>query len=257
MRYILLPFLMALPCHLLADQNNKVVKFAIGDWEPYTSSIPQQELKISETLVRRAFELRGYTIELEYFPWVRSYQYAIEGRFDASFPWMKNEERIKHFYYSNPIFSQRIQFFYHKDSEFSWQLLTDLDAYRLGATQGYQATFFLQKHGVDIEVNNAEEDNFVKIAKGRLDAYATGVERGWYILENYVPEELREYIRLDPKHLLKEEMYVIFSKFDEQRSKQLLQEFNAGLQQLIDSGEYADIMKSEAAFLDRIQKSEP
>ncbi|WP_425628152.1 substrate-binding periplasmic protein [Vibrio neptunius] len=241
-------------CVFSSLANDKTVRFAVGDWEPYTSSLSDPELKISETLVRRAFEIRGYAVELEYYPWVRSYQYAIRGDFDGSFPWMKNEDRVKDFIYSEPFFSQRVQFFYHSDIPFSWHDAKDLNKFQIGATQGYQATHIMEQLGVDVEVNNSEETNFQKMAKGRLDAYPTGVERGLYLIKHYVPEALRPYIKLDGKPLIEDDMFVIFSRFDNERSRILVKEFNAGLKQLMETGEYKQIMQSEAEFLQMIQR---
>ncbi|USD33556.1 amino acid ABC transporter [Vibrio coralliilyticus] len=249
-------FLLLLLYSFPSFSDDKVVKFAVGDWEPYTSSLSDPELKISETLVRRAFEVRGYTVELEYYPWVRSYQYAIRGKFDGTFPWMKNEDRVKEFIFSEPFFSQRVQFFYHSDTLFSWQEVADLHKYQIGATQGYQATHVMQKLGVKVEINNSEETNFQKMAKGRLDAYPTGVERGLYLIKHYVPKELRQHIKLDTKPLLEDDMFVIFSRFDSERSQVLVKEFNAGLQHLMETGEYSEIMQSEAAFLQNIQNDD-
>ncbi|NOJ22113.1 substrate-binding periplasmic protein [Vibrio coralliilyticus] len=256
MNFIGLISLLISLCVFSAFASDKTVRFAVGDWEPYTSSLSDPELKISETLVRRAFEIRGYAVELEYYPWVRSYQYAIRGEFDGSFPWMKNEDRIKDFIYSEPFFSQRVQFFYHSDILFSWQEAKDLNKYQIGATQGYHATYFMEQLGIDVNINNSEETNFQKIAKGRLDAYPTGVERGLYLIKHYVPEELKPYIKLDSKPLLEDDMFVIFSRFDSERSQLLVSEFNAGLKQLIETGEYKEIMQSEAEFLQTIQSND-
>ena len=51
-------------------------------------------------------------------------------------------------------------------------------------------------------------------------------------------------------------MFVIFSRFDSERSQLLVSEFNAGLKQLIETGEYKEIMQSEAEFLQTIQSND-
>nr|WP_257713041.1 hypothetical protein [Vibrio neptunius] len=51
-------------------------------------------------------------------------------------------------------------------------------------------------------------------------------------------------------------MFVIFSRFDNERSRILVKEFNAGLKQLMETGEYKEIMQSEAEFLQMIQRND-
>lgn len=109
-----------------AIQENKTVRFAIGDWEPYTSRQDNPEFKVAETIVRAAFANQGYQVELDYFPWSRAYKYAESGAYDGSFPWMMTPERQTIFLYSKPFFTQHIVFFYHKSSQFDWHSVEDL-----------------------------------------------------------------------------------------------------------------------------------
>lgn len=221
----------------LAAQEMRV-KFAIGEWAPYTSSSANSNEKIAELIVVKAFESQGYQVELDYFPWSRSLRLAAQDKYDGSFPWMVSDSRQEKFLISVPFFTQKIVFFSHKDVGFTWNNTEDLKKYIIGATQDYQATNYLINLGVEPNIANAEEINFIKLAKKRIDAYPTGLIRGNYLLGKLFDSKEASQFQVSSQSLMEDEMHILFSKHNLERSQHLNRVFARGLQQLIDSGEY-------------------
>ncbi|KLN66421.1 amino acid ABC transporter [Vibrio sp. VPAP30] len=227
---------------LSANADTKTVRFAIGEWAPYTSSSNNPREKISERIVIRAYESQGYEVILSYYPWSRSLRLAKQGTYDGTFPWMFNSERKQSFYFSDAMFTQKVVFFSHGDASFSWKKLNDLKNFHIGATQDYQATNLLLNAGLKPTIENTEESNFEKLAKHRIDAYPTGLIRGKYLIDKYLSKEEARVIRIGDKPLVEDSMYIMFTQKDMQRSSTLSEVFSKGLKVLIESGEYQAIV---------------
>lgn len=225
--------------------EDKRVKFAIGEWAPYTSSSQNAREKVAEKVVIRAFETQGYQVELNYFPWPRSLRLAEQSDYDGSFPWMHSDERQEQFIFSEPFFSQKIVFFTFREANFSWNDKQDLLQYKIGGTQDYQATNILYDLGVTPEISNTEEGNFQKLVKNRIDAYPTGLMRGQYLIEKLFDQEEAQLIVVASKPIIEDDMHILFSKANPKRSQHLNKVFSKGLQQLIESGEYHQIVFSD------------
>ena len=229
----------------VAQNSDKVVRLVVGDWEPYTSSLNNPNYKIAEDLVIAAYQTQGYSVTIDYHPWSRAYRYVESGIYDGTFPWFKNDERQSLFIFSESLFTQKIVFFYHVDSNFDWQKSLDLNNYHIGATQAYEVTRLLQSQGVKVEVANEDRSNFIKLGKQRIDAYPAAVERGYYMMGTILSAIQINKIRIHPKPILEKDMYTMFSKHDHERSARLSEALSLGIQQLIQSGEYQKIISVE------------
>ncbi|OAJ93823.1 substrate-binding periplasmic protein [Vibrio bivalvicida] len=228
-----------------AHANERVVRLVVGDWEPYTSSQNNPNYKISETLVKAAYATQGYEVQIDYHPWTRAYRYAQTDRYDGTFPWFKNSEREELFLFSSPLFVQKIVFFYHMNSRFAWQDIADLNNFRIGATQEYEVTRLMQSNGIELEVSNSDDVNFIKLGKYRIDAYPAGLERGYYMMGNILPAIQINQLKVHPKPIIENDMFVMFSKQNIKRSKRLSEALRIGIESLIESGEYQVIIDVE------------
>lgn len=236
----LLALALLLSASTMAEE--KLVTFAIGEWAPYTSSSPHAYEKVAQQVVIESFESQGYQVKLDYFPWSRSLKLASEGAYDGTFPWIENAERSTLFLYSDPIFTQTVVFFHHQEAEFNWQQFDDLHQYAIGGTQDYQAVFFLNQYGINQEISIDEETNFNKLVKRRIDAYPTGKIRGQYLINQTLTPDEAQLITFNDKPLFEDKMHILFTKQNRARSEMLMKAFAKGLEELIASGRYDEIM---------------
>ncbi|GLT16967.1 hypothetical protein GCM10007938_07440 [Vibrio zhanjiangensis] len=227
----------------LASENTKTVRLVVGEWEPYTSSFSNPHYKISEELVRAAYQTQGYKVIIDHHPWARAYRYVQTGKYDGTFPWFKTTERESLFIFSTPLFVEEVVFIYHQDSQFHWENIDDLNKYRVGATQAFTATDYLISQNVNVTIENSDETNYIKLAKHRIDVYPAALKRGDYMLTTLLTKEQSEKLHIHPKPIMETEMFIMFSLQDIERRKLLSEAFTRGLNMLIDSGQYKEIME--------------
>ena len=220
---------------------NEVVKLAIGEWAPYTSSTDPNG-KIAETIVKEAFQLENIDIELSYYPWKRSYMLANTGKSDGTFPWTMSDKRATDFIISKePIIQTKTVFFHLKSLDFDWNNYEDLKKYKIGGTLGYLDIEILEKQGLKIDVVSKEFLNYKKILAGRIDIYPGTFIVGYdMIYKEFAPEKAALFTN-HPKSLREKPMYLFISK-NIDNGQELADKFDSGMKKLKESGRYDEII---------------
>jgi polar amino acid transport system substrate-binding protein len=240
-KIVLILLLLLIPRNVFA---NETVRFAIGDWPPYTSATTERD-KILEYVVTESFKFEGIDVEYEYFPWKRSYSLVESGEFDGTFPWAMTEEHRNNFY-MNKVFliSDEGVFFHLKSFPFDWNTFEDLKKYSVGVTMGYKEEKIYKDNGIKAQAVPTEDLNFKKILAGRIDIYQTSKIVGYSIINKIFTTEESSRFTHHHKPAVKNEFYILFSKKSSNGQK-LADRFDAGLKKLKESGMYDIIMKSE------------
>ena len=221
------------------DSYADTLRLASGSWEPFTSE-QQPQYQVIENIVINAFEAAGHQVELVYYPWKRSYNMALHGEVDGTFPWFKTDNREKDFIYSDTIFRVTEVFFHRKDVSFDWQSLSDLEPYVIGTTIGYSHEEILGNAGLMFESASQEELNFKKLLHRRVDLSPSVLEAGLYILETQMsPQQARE-ITYHPKPFTGGTEHVLFPR-SLPKSAFWNREFNRGLAILKRTGQFQPV----------------
>ncbi len=216
----------------------ETVRLASGEWSPYQS----KDLKyygVGSRIVTEAFALAGVNVKYGYFPWKRSFKYAERGKWDGTFLWFDTPERRKGFYVSDPVVEIKYVFFHLKTYPFSWNTIDDLKGIQIGGTSGYDygAAFESAEKAKRISVQRvaADEQNFKKLLKGRIQVFPNDLDAGYEILrKHFTPEQVKLFayhlkpVKAAPHHIL-------FSKKVE-RNKKMCELFNKGLKRLKETG---------------------
>lgn len=214
---------------------------AIGEWQPYVSATDSRS-NILEKVVIEAFETEGIAVQLEYYPWQRSYELVRYGRFDGTFPWNKTEERLESFNsHSVPLLSDDSVFFHRVETDFDWATLQDLKRYRVGVVFGYKQVDIYQSEGLSFELIETEEAAFKMLAAGRIDVYQTSKTVGTAALAELFPDRQQALITFHPKAVETNRYYVLFSK-NSASAKGMPAILDRGLKTLIDSGRHQQII---------------
>ncbi len=223
---------------LIAEEK---ITLAIGDWEPYASSIPGNA-NVAEVIALEAFKLVGFDVEFEYFPWIRSYNRVKKVEADATFPWVKTKEIESDFIVSKEvILSVKTVFFHVKDLDFNWTSLSDLKRYKIGGVIGYEFTAILENEGIPVEKVGKESLNFRKLAKGRIDVIPGALIATYYQMERVLEKDEFAFITHHPKAIQEDDTFMLFSK-DHPRAQELADKFDEGLIKLKQSGRYKQIL---------------
>ncbi|MES2295405.1 MAG: transporter substrate-binding domain-containing protein [Pseudomonadota bacterium] len=222
----------------------RVVRLTSGEWAPYMS----QQLPgygVASRIVSAAFALRGIKVEYGFFPWPRSLALAKTAEWNGSLIWVRTAERTRDFDFSDPVVDLSSVFFHLKTLRFKWTTLDDLAAYRIGVTNGYSYgpgfADAVKAGKLRVEVVPSDELNFRKLLKGRIDLFLDNRLAGQALLAKiFTPEEAArivvgsDYVGTRPLGLMLNRRLA--------QNKELMNEFNAGLKRLRESGELDRIL---------------
>lgn len=226
---------------VLAARAAEVVNLAIGEFAPFTSEHDPKG-KLLEKVVAEAFKLEGLDVKFAYYPWKRAYVLAEAGTADGTFPWNKTPERDHVFHtQKTPLVVDDTVYFHLKSKPFDWKSVDDLKKYKVGVTLGYKYEKIYQDHGIAAEVVNAEDANFKKIARGRIDVYATSKAVGYAIMNKHLTPDEAKLITYHPKVVEQSEYFVLFST-KTPNGKMLSDKYESGLKKLKASGAYDKLM---------------
>ena len=98
-----------------ARAQSTQVQIVTGDYPPFSSEeLPGQGL-ISE-LVTASFREQGVNAELRFMPWQRGFVETRNALHVATFPYVKNDERTRDFWYSAPLYPDYVRLFVRSDT---------------------------------------------------------------------------------------------------------------------------------------------
>ncbi|HOO32272.1 MAG TPA: transporter substrate-binding domain-containing protein [Thermotogota bacterium] len=219
----------------------KIVSIAIGEYPPYTSEF-DENARMTEELVKEAFNLEGYVVETGYYPWKRAYEMVKEGEADATFPWIKTEERTVEFLFpEETLIEAREVFFYLKTLDFDWKDYEDLKAYRVGGTRGYAHTELFKEYDIPYDEATSDESNFKKLLTGRIDIFPIDFIVGYYLINELFGVERAPLFNNHPKPFIADKWAIMFSRKRE-GTEELVRAFDSGMKRLMESGRYEEIV---------------
>ncbi|MBO1256884.1 transporter substrate-binding domain-containing protein [Alteromonas sp. 5E99-2] len=104
-------------CHSVADESEDDTKLVTGDtYFPYISDrLPNGGW--SQSIVKAIFNKMGMPIKIDSLPWSRGYQWAYEGVYFGTFPYVYNDQRGQEFLFSNPINTVPMRIFVAANSD--------------------------------------------------------------------------------------------------------------------------------------------
>ncbi|MBU2705388.1 transporter substrate-binding domain-containing protein [Zooshikella marina] len=227
--------------------TTKTVSITSGEWPPYTS----HDLEgggVFTKIITQAFSLEGYSVDIKYYPWQRSYFLTADGQADASLAWAPTDDRKKDFIFSDPVtFSTKV-FFHLKAFKFNWNSLNDVRHLRTIATKKYtygnEFDLAAKQNQMNIIYSNNDEQKFRMLLAGRADLVPMEKLVGLFLIKNKFTVRQASRITYHNKPLQNTPICVAFSKkINSERLTTLLQAFNEGLAKLKESGQYDKILE--------------
>jgi polar amino acid transport system substrate-binding protein len=223
-------------------QAENRVKLNTLDWEPYIG----RELPGSgfvAAIVNEAYAASGYTVELEFMPWVRAKAMARDGRSDGCMPEYYLTEDTIDFLISDPFPGGPLVFFKRKVDTIVSTGLEDLRSLKIGVVRGYVNTAeFDSADYLNKEEANDDIINLRKLVGGRLDLIVIDKFVGLYLLKKEMPDKVDDIEVVVPT-LEEKTLHVLISrKAPDAEAK--MKAFNDGLQKLKESGRLDALLKS-------------
>lgn len=235
----LFAILMMMPLSSLA--NDKTITICSYEWPPHHGTGLPDEGYTAE-IIKGVFEPQGYQIKKVFLPWKRAQEYAQEGkRCDAITELYFNEERLNYYWYGAPYSVHEVYLVGLKSSPIAdYTVLHDLTDYKIGHNRAgslskeFDAADFLQK----IETNGYA-NGINMLLNERIDLFVSARSVALYEANKF---KARDAIRMVGKPLARQHVYMAFSKTNPENLLRL-QDYNAGLFDLIKSGGYDEIIK--------------
>jgi polar amino acid transport system substrate-binding protein len=219
----------------------QTVSLATLEWPPYTGKNLVNNGFTAE-IVGAAFQAVEVETKTTFLPWSRGLKEVSEGRIDAIYPAYYSRERLEAYTFSSPFISGPLVFIKRKETQVDFEELQDLKQYSIGVVHGYVNTpefdeaDFLNKKAV-----KSDEQNIVKLIKGRLDLAVVDKFTALNILATKYPESLGK-LDFVTKPLEEKPLHVMCSKMSD-RQQELCSMFNRGLILIKKNGKYQKIIE--------------
>lgn len=217
---------------LAADRK---VVLACPEWPPYTGKeLPQQGA--SSAVVRQAFKVMGYELEIRFLPWNRVLsEVRNQTDIDGYFPEYFSEERDKVFLFSESIGKGPVGFVRRTGTEYDWGSYADLREHTIGVVSGYvnERRFDVMVEEGEIDTESVVMDlfNLRKVLAGRVDLAVVDSNTFAYLLRTDPYLSLRrKELEMAPRLLQIQNLYSCFRKSE--RGRELLEVFNEGLNKI-------------------------
>ena len=211
----------------------------------------------SVEFVRELFARMGYETTIRIMPFKRGKKATAEGKYAGLFTIVKSPERLKHYYYPNPITVNKNVFFKRKEDDLSWDTMEDLKDYRLGLSEGYSLPPILQA-AIDMKIFRSIDTlssqtpallQLRKLAKKRIDFFMTEMGEGIFYKKQFAPEF--DSIDFNPKPVGPvKNWYFVFSK-RWPKARQLVRQFNVELEKMISEGRQKTIYGKYGIFWEK------
>lgn len=222
--------------------NDKTIVAAADPWPPFVDPTSATE-GLSLEVVRAAFGTQGYTVKMEYVPWVRAEKGVKEGKYDILPNTWFTEKRKAYLMYSDQYAENEVKFITAKDDTFEFTGMESLDGKKVGTVRSYgygdtfsNATNFTREDAVDFQTNIKK----LTSAKKRIDMTLEDEIVARVAIAKEDPG-LLDKIRFTENALSSNPLHVTCGLANP-RHEEIIGAFNKGLAEIKASGEYAEIL---------------
>jgi polar amino acid transport system substrate-binding protein len=237
-------YLLAISCFFSFSSHSYDLKIATGnDYAPYADDkLPNGGLSI--TLIKAMYEGSEQVVKLSFLPWERSYQLTYDLNYQITVPWIKTQERLEKFNYTEPLISIEQKIFSRTKDRENFKTIKDLKGKKIclplgWATAGTEIDLMLKNKEIGIERTKDISSCVEMLAYNRADFFITDVFQGKTTI---IKENLSEKIT-DTFTFSSVDLYAIVSKKNP-NSDEIINTFNLKLKELKASEKYNEIINS-------------
>jgi len=229
-RFLVSLFLM----HFFVVQSDAQVKLTTCDCPPYTSNL-LKDGGLTTKIVRQVFKKMGKEIVVDFFPWKRGYKLTEKGQYAATFPYLKDPAREKHFIYSEPVVLWESKLYVHRDAKIRFEKWEDLTGYVQCLPLGYVTFSPLEKLYREKKIFRVvTQDCWNMVSAGHADFFIEDGFVGEITKKKILGKAAAEVIALK-KAISTDFGYVLFPKILS-ASEELANRFNKALKALVQQG---------------------
>lgn len=171
--------------------------FASLEFPPYNYQENGNVTGFTTEIVKRITREMGHTPAVKLLPWKRAQTAAGRGKYAGIFTFTKSIERMRNFHYTAPVVMIKDVFFKRRTDSISWNTLSDLSEYKIGASAYNYADVFLnamENDTFDVQVIHAETPEILHLRKlkhNRIDLAICELRLCQFLIQQR-PETLRD-----------------------------------------------------------------
>ena len=188
-------------------------------------------------IVKAVMKETGIDYKISTYPWARVVRVTDNAEVDFSFPWVGKPQRFEKYLLVGPLHEGRTVFAVQKSSTIKYENLNDISGLTVGTVRDYSYSTEFDS-ATNFKKDSAAKDNInilKKLTSGRVDMIIGD--------ENVLAAEAKKLgvlakIKFLPKALKNALRYATFPKTNKKQAEQ----FKAGLDKIIASGEYQKIL---------------
>ncbi|GAA0855176.1 substrate-binding periplasmic protein [Aliiglaciecola litoralis] len=236
----------SLAISLAAAEDQPPYSLVTGDnYFPFASS---SALKggWSQAIVVAVFNQMKHPIEIESLPWQRGYQWALEGQYIGTFPYVHSKARANEFYFSEPINTVPVRIYVAAKSDITD--LPSLNKKSLCLPYGYVMDSWSERFFADYEFTISRAKNAIGCANKVLKRWSDFGFINGYFTE---PQLKARFGSSDEVRILQEEVgqiplhFIVSKKIPS--AEVIIKQFNQALNELDQNGQKSQI---DQAYLD-------
>ncbi|WP_293267498.1 ABC transporter substrate-binding protein [Neptunomonas sp.] len=231
MRKLKIIWALVLSCSFFLSQGSHAERFELTteSYPPFNMLARNNEITgISTDIVRELFARQQFEYDISLLPWNRAYAMALDTPKTGVFSTTRTPEREALFKWVSPIALNNWVFLSLKERNIQLNSLEDAKQYRIGGYRGDAAALFLEKQGFKLDLVSRDELNAVKLARKRIDLWATGHLLGPYIAKMQKVKGLTESLTFKET--------VMGIAFHPDTPSNLINDLNLSLQNMYEDG---------------------
>lgn len=226
---------------LQAHAADPVVVCVDAENPPFMSSVGGKAAGLYPALIAEAFMASKLNIQLDAKPWKRCIADMDEARTGVGGIY-KNDERLKKYDFSDPIFVEKMAVFSTKGRKFDFSGVASLMGKRVGVMRGWSYGDEFDKAAkegkITAEEVSSDAQNFQKLSAGRLDAVLAIDEAGATQLKGGAYADVEK----SAKYLFENPTFLAFHKSANQADA--LSKFNKAIDDMRKTGKLGKIATS-------------
>jgi len=213
------------------------VKIAVTDWPPYYSKDDKnggQQL----ALITKVFEKLGDTVEPVWFrTGVGALVKVRANLLDAAAGWECNQDRADDFLFSDPIGYEQTAIFYHKDFDFDWRNIEDLNRnITIGVTAHYaygeDLQSLLSMDKATVEISGSDRNNFDLLFRREIDLFLLDKNVGLNLIKQANPA-ISKNIYMHPRPFRQQKVAIrLLVSRKHNNASSFIDKFNQALKEL-------------------------
>lgn len=196
-------------------------------------------------VVQAAFARSELTTSLAWQPWRRGYLATLRSEYDATFPYIRAEQREREFLYSAPLYVSEQHLFSRASDPVELEDLSGVSGRRLCQPLGWQLPASVQalvNQGILVRHSPPGLSECAQLLLlGRDDVFLADLQLGNYALQSTEAPRLRFHV--SSSVLSRQTMHLIVPR-NHPGAAELVEQFDRGLATLRASGEYQHIIET-------------